>query len=116
MTGKLIVIEGTDCSGKNTQSVLLVKKLVAMGLKAVNLSFPMYDSPTGKIVGGPLLGRKEIGTSWFPEGYTHVDPKISGLYYAADRKYNFSKIEKYLQEGYYVVLDRYVSSNMAHQG
>ena len=116
MTGKLIVIEGTDCSGKNTQSVLLVKKLVAMGLKAVNLSFPMYDSPTGKIVGGPLLGRKEIGISWFPEGYTHVDPKISGLYYAADRKYNFSKIEKYLQEGYYVVLDRYVSSNMAHQG
>ena len=116
MTGKLIVIEGTDCSGKNTQSVLLVKKLMAMGLKAVNLSFPMYDSPTGKIVGGPLLGRKEIGISWFPEGYTHVDPKISGLYYAADRKYNFSKIEKYLQEGYYVVLDRYVSSNMAHQG
>ena len=116
MTGKLIVIEGTDCSGKNTQSVLLVKKLMAMGLKAVNLSFPMYDSPTGKIVGGPLLGRKEIGVSWFPEGYTHVDPKISGLYYAADRKYNFSKIEKYLQEGYYVVLDRYVSSNMAHQG
>ncbi len=116
MTGKLIVIEGTDCSGKNTQSILLVKKLVAMGLKAVNLSFPMYDSSTGKIVGGPLLGRKEFGPSWFPEGYTHVDPKISGLYYAADRKYNFSKIEKYLQEGYYVVLDRYVSSNMAHQG
>ena len=111
MTGKLIVIEGTDCSGKNTQSVLLVKKLMAMGLKAVNLSFPMYDSPTGKIVGGPLLGRKEIGVSWFPEGYTHVDPKISGLYYAADRKYNFSKIEKYLQEGYYVVF--YFTANPA---
>ena len=53
MTGKLIVIEGTDCSGKNTQSILLAKKLNAMGYKAINLSFPMYDTPTGKIIGGP---------------------------------------------------------------
>ena len=45
-----------------------------------------------------------------------MDPKISGLLYAADRKYNFPKIEKYLNDGYYVILDRYVSSNMAHQG
>ncbi|MBE6147581.1 MAG: thymidylate kinase [Firmicutes bacterium] len=116
MAGKLIVIEGTDCSGKNTQSILLAKKLNAMGYKAINLSFPMYDTPTGKIIGGPLLGRKEDGDCWFPEGPVNVDPKISGLLYAADRKYNFPRIEKYLNEGYYVILDRYVSSNMAHQG
>ena len=54
MQGKLIVIEGTDCSGKNTQANLVVKKLIAMGYKAVNLSFPMYDTPTGKIVGGQI--------------------------------------------------------------
>ena len=116
MDGKLIVIEGTDCSGKNTQSKLLTKKLQAMGLKAINLSFPMYDTPTGKIVGGALLGRSEIGECLFPEGPVMVDPKISGLLYAADRKYNFPKIESYLKEGYFVILDRYVSSNMAHQG
>lgn len=114
--GKLIVIEGTDCSGKKTQSILLVKKLNAMGIKAINLSFPMYDTPTGKIVGGPYLGRKENGECWFEEGPVNVDPKIACLYYAADRKYNFPKVKEFLDQGYYVVLDRYVSSNMAHQG
>lgn len=114
--GKLIVIEGTDCSGKETQSKLLVKKLNAMGIKAINLSFPMYDTPTGKIVGGPLLGRKENGDCWFPEGPVQLDPKVFCLYLAADRKYNFPKIEQFLEQGYYVILDRYVSSNMAHQG
>jgi len=114
--GKLIVIEGTDCSGKETQSTLLVKKLNAMGLKAINLSFPMYDTPTGKIVGGPLLGRKENGDCWFDEGPVQLDPKVFCMYLAADRKYNFPKIQEFLDNGYYVVLDRYVSSNMAHQG
>lgn len=114
--GKLIVIEGTDCSGKETQSKLLVKKLNAMGIKAINLSFPMYDTPTGKIVGGPYLGRKDSGDCWFLEGPVNVDPKIACLYYAADRKYNFPKVKDFLDNGYYVVLDRYVSSNMAHQG
>lgn len=114
--GKLIVIEGTDCSGKETQSRLLVKKLNAMGLKAINLSFPMYDTPTGKIVGGPLLGRKENEEGWFPEGPVHLDPKVFCMYLAADRKYNFPKVQEFLDKGYYVILDRYVSSNMAHQG
>ena len=114
--GKLIVIEGTDCSGKETQSKLLVKKLNAMGLKAINLSFPMYDTPTGRIAGGPILGKKEIGECWFSEGPVFLDPKVFCLYLAADRKYNFPKIQNYLDQGYYVILDRYVSSNMAHQG
>ncbi len=116
MKGRLIVIEGTDCSGKETQANLLVRKLQAMGMKTVQISFPMYDTPTGKIVGGPFLGNSNIAESYFPEGATKVDPKISCLFYAADRKYNFPKIQKYLEEGYYVILDRYVSSNMAHQG
>lgn len=116
MKGRLIALEGTDCSGKETQAKLLVKKLQAMGYKAVNVGFPMYDTPTGRIIGGPYQGTSNICESWFPEGPSAVDPKIACLLYAADRKYNFSKIQKYLDEGYYVILDRYVSSNMAHQG
>ena len=116
MKGKLIAVEGTDCSGKETQAKLLTKKLKAMGLKAVYLSFPMYDTPTGRIVGGPYLGKPELGPSWFPEGPVNVEPKIACLLYAADRKYHTPKIQAYLEEGYYVILDRYVSSNMAHQG
>ena len=114
--GKFIVIEGTDCSGKETQSKLLVEKLNNMGHKAIRLTFPNYDTPTGKIVGGPYLGKKEICDCWFPEGAVNLDPKVASLYYAADRKYNEKEINKYLEEDYFVICDRYVSSNMAHQG
>ena len=114
--GKFIVIEGTDCSGKETQSKLLVEKLNKMGYKAIRLTFPKYDSPTGKIVGGPYLGKPEIGECWFPEGAVNLDPKVACLYYAADRKYNEKEIIDYLKDDYFVICDRYVSSNMAHQG
>ena len=63
--GKLIVIEGTDCSGKETQTSLLVQRLSKMGEKIERLSFPMYDTPTGRIVGGPYLGKSYIGDSCF---------------------------------------------------
>ena len=114
--GKFIVIEGTDCSGKETQSKLLVEKLEKKSKKAIRVTYPNYDSPTGKIIGGPYLGKEEIGTCWFPEGAVHVDPKVVSLYYAADRKYNEKIIRDYLQDDYFVICDRYVSSNMAHQG
>ena len=114
--GKFIVIEGTDCSGKETQSRLIVDKLNEMGKKAVRITFPNYDSPTGKIIGGPYLGKEEICEGWFPEGAVNVDPKVACLYYAADRKYNEKEILKYLDDDYYVICDRYISSNMAHQG
>ena len=114
--GKFIVIEGTDCSGKETQSKLLVEKLTKMGKKAIRLTFPRYDSPTGKIIGGAYLGKEEIGPCIFPEGAVNVDSKVVSLYFAADRKYNENEILNYLKDDYYIICDRYVSSNMAHQG
>lgn len=116
MKGKLIVIEGTDCSGKETQTKLLVEKLEKLNKKCVRFSFPNYDSPTGKIVGGPYLGKSYICKGWFNEGAVNVDPKVSSLYYAADRKYNIDKIEEMLNQGINVILDRYIYSNLAHQG
>ena len=113
---KFIVIEGTDCSGKETQSKLLVESLNKLGNKAVYLTFPNYNSPTGKIVGGPYLGKEEICKSYFPEGASHVDSKVASLYFTADRYYNLNIIKQYLDKDYIVILDRYVSSNMAHQG
>ena len=115
MKGKLIVIEGTDCSGKETQTKLLVKYLKENNIKVFTMSFPNYDSPTGKIIGGPFLGKSYISNGYFPEGAPNVDPKVSSLYYAADRLYNLPIIQKKLNEGYTVILDRYVYSNMAHQ-
>jgi len=116
MRGKLIVIEGTDCSGKETQSNELIEKLMKENIKVCKFSFPNYDSPTGKIVGGPYLGKSYICEGWFPETAPNVDAKVSSLYYAADRKYNIKNIIAKLENGEHVILDRYVYSNMAHQG
>ncbi|MBQ3511444.1 MAG: thymidylate kinase [Bacilli bacterium] len=116
MAGKIIVIEGTDCSGKETQSKLLEKRLKKEGKKCIRFGFPMYDTPTGKIVGGSYLGKSEICEGFFPEGAPNVDPYVACLYYAADRRYNIGKINKYLEKDYYVILDRYTTSNLAHQG
>ena len=115
MKGKIIVIEGTDCSGKETQSKKLVDKLSSLGEKVVCIDFPQYESPTGKIVGGPFLGKPSISKSFFDDP-SLVDPKIASLYYAADRYSMKETILNYLKNDYYVILDRYVSSNMAHQG
>ena len=116
MKGKIIVIEGTDCSGKETQTSLLVQRLKKSGRKIELMCFPNYDSPTGKIIGGSYLGRSYIGDSVFPEGADKVDPKVAALYYAADRRYNRQKILDLLNDGVDVILDRYVESNMGHQG
>ena len=113
---KIVVIEGTDGSGKETQSKLLYEHLTRNGLKVKNYSFPMYGTPTGKIVGGPYLGKPEICTSFFEEKSAAVDPLVSCLYYAADRRYNFLReIEGELTKNDVVLLDRYVTSNMGHQ-
>jgi len=112
--GKLIVIEGTDCSGKQTQTEELVKNLKLLGWKAISFSFPNYASPTGKIISESYQGKNT--PSLFTEGIENVDPKISSLYYAADRAYNIDIIKDYLESGYIVILNRYVESNMAFQG
>lgn len=116
MKGKLIVIEGTDCSGKETQTKLLMSRLREEGINVNNFSFPNYNSPTGKIIGGPYLGKENIGDSYFEEGANMVDPKVASLYYAADRKYNIEKVEFLINNGANIILDRYIYSNMAHQG
>jgi dTMP kinase len=116
MRGKLIVIEGTDSSGKQTQSDLLTERLKDERVRVERFAFPNYNSPTGKIIGGPYLGKLYISNCWFPEGADNVDPKVASLYYAADRLYNSKHIEKLLEKGYHIILDRYVTSNMGHQG
>jgi len=123
MKGKLIVIEGTDCSGKETQSKLLVEKLEKENIKIKRLSFPMYDTPTGKIIGACLLGKPEMcknllreNHSFFKEGGGNIDALAACDLYAADRRYNLPKILDLLNQDYVVLIDRYVTSNMAHRG
>lgn len=113
--GKLIVIEGTDCSGKETQSNMLKERLLKDKIKVEKDSFPRYDTPTGFIIGSCILGKPHLGKCIFEEGTTNIPSKVASLYYAADRLYNIEEINKMLDNGINVILDRYVESNMGHQ-
>lgn len=121
--GKLIVVEGTDCSGKETQTNLLMERLKNDGISVCKLSYPMYETSTGKIIGACLLGKPHMcdellkqDHSFFEEGGGNVDPLTAILLYAADRRYNLPKIYEALDNNDVVILDRYVPSNMAHRG
>ncbi|GBE19657.1 thymidylate kinase [archaeon BMS3Abin17] len=115
--GKIIEIEGTDSSGKETQSKLLLKRLKEQGISIEMMSFPQYKTPTGRIVGQCYLGKgfEKMGGSWFGDSDS-LDPLIASLYYAGDRKYAMPKIEDILNSGTNLIFDRWVESNMGHQG
>lgn len=112
--GRLFVIEGNDCSGKATQSKRLIERLRREDFNCETMSFPRYKTSTGKIVGGPYLGKPEICCSWFKDPNA-VDPLVASLYYAADRRAALPEIEGILKSGVHLVLDRFVESNMGHQ-
>lgn len=116
MKGKLILVEGTDCSGKETQTKKIIERLSSDNINCIRYCFPNYESPTGKIIGGPYLGKEYICSGWFDEGASNVDPKVSSLYYGADFLYNIGKINEELNKGNNVILDRYFYSSFAHQG
>ncbi|MCW8966331.1 MAG: thymidylate kinase [Candidatus Pacearchaeota archaeon] len=117
--GKIILIEGTDGSGKNTQAHLLLVRLNREGIPCKLMSFPRYHTPTGRIVGQSYLGKEKeywSGESgWFLDA-DGTDPKIASLYYAADRRAAIKDILKIINSGQNLILDRYYTSNMAHQG
>lgn len=106
--GKLIVFEGTDCSGKSTQINLLIEKLKSLNQEAVTLDFPNYSTPTGKIVRRYLDG--EFGPA------NEIPAKIASVFYAEDRFASKGFIHDELDKGNITILDRYVESNMGHQG
>lgn len=109
--GKLIVIEsGTDGSGKATQSKMLVDKLVDLGLKAKLISFPNYKSEASSLIKMYLRGD-------FGEKANEVSPYVASSFYAVDRYASYqSEWKDFYLSGGIIVLDRYVTSNMVHQG
>lgn len=114
MKNKIISLEGTDCSGKTTQYDLLTKRLKENGYKIEQMSFPCYDTPTGRVLADCYLGR-DGKEPYFPEGASKVDGKVAGLFFAMDRLYNIGIIKDKLANGH-LFLDRYVDSNIAFNG
>lgn len=106
--GSLIVLEGTDGSGKSTQFELLRQRLLGQGYKVECISFPQYDEESSVFVRKYLAG--EFGAS------ENVGPYTASMFYALDRYFAVEKIKKWLNEGKIVLSDRYAGSNMAHQG
>lgn len=107
--GKLIVIDGIDGSGKATQTKALVERLIREGHETEMIDFPRYEQNFfGEFIGECLAG--EYGD------FVGLDPHIASVVYAADRFESKKQIEEWLSEGKVVVVDRFVSSNMLHQG
>ncbi len=105
--GKFIVIDGTDGSGKGTQTDLLVKALKSQGVKVVVTDFPQYGKPSAIFVEKYLRG--EYGTA------DEVGAKRASIFYTLDRYDESKQMRQWLDEGFCIVSNRYVSASMGHQ-
>lgn len=105
----LIDIEGIDGSGKGTQAALLTGSLREQGYSVELVSFPQYGKTTF------ALGIADFLNGRFGS-LDQVDPFLVSLLYAGDRFESLEWLNERLQANDIVVFDRYVPSNMAHQG
>lgn len=106
--GIFIVIEGTDGSGKATQTKMLADRLIASGLPVEIFDFPQYFKTSSDFVKAYLQGR--YGS------IKEVSPQKASLLYALDRFEAAPDIRAALAAGKIVLANRYVASNMGHQG
>lgn len=107
--GRLYVIEGSDGSGKATQSKLLYDRLLSENKKVRLISFPDYESDSSVLVKMYLAG--EFGTD-----ANDVNVYAASTFYAVDRFASFKKDwQNFYSNGGIVIADRYTTSNMVHQ-
>jgi dTMP kinase len=107
--GKLIVIDGTDGSGKATQVSLLTKHLEEEGHTVKIIDFPEYEKNFfGEFIGHCLTEQRY--------NFKKLHPKIASIFYAADRWESSTELAEWLKKGYIVIANRYVSANQIHQG
>lgn len=120
--GRIFTFEGPDYNGKGTQTKLLLNRLVSEGRSVQTMSFPRYDTPTGRIIGQCYLGKKDLGKqlgwegdySWFGDA-DKANPATISLYYAGDRNEAMPEIKAFLEKGGIWILDRWTPSNQGHQ-
>ncbi len=106
--GIFLAIEGTDGSGKGTQFQRLADRLAYEGYDVATFDFPQYEQQSSYFVKQYLNGNYG--------GIEDVGPYTSSLFYALDRYEAAPKIREALEQGKIVIANRYVGSNMAHQG
>ena len=107
--GKLIVIEGTDGSGKSTQFRLLTQRLENENIAFQKIVFPQYSEPSSALIRMYLGG--EFGTN-----PSDVNAYAASSFYAIDRYASYKKIwGQWYEQGGLVICDRYTTSNAVHQ-
>ncbi len=139
--GKLIVVEGTDGSGKTVQTNLLLEKLSKKGYQVQMTDFPQYGRSffanlIEKYLKGefgwpqelrnhlkayPLTTAKNSAsnnnsTEYIESRPDEVNPYLTSILYAGDRWEAKKQMHKWLDKGKIIISNRYVCSNMAHQG
>ena len=104
MIGKLIVVDGIDCSGKSTQIILLSRGLKECGINNIITHEPQKNEPIGNLI-------YEYLNTELPDPYTFA------LLYSADRNEHIIKtIKPILEKGITVITDRYHCTTVAYQG
>ena len=109
MSGKLIVFEGTDGSGKATQTKLLCQALEQVGIEYQEIDFPRYGKPSAAMVQEYLDGNlgKKPGD---------VNAYAASMFYAMDRYASYKQDwGTFYENGGLIVADRYTTSNAVHQ-
>jgi len=108
---KIFVIEGTDGSGKQTQTEKIYNKLISKGIPSYKTSFPNYDN----LSSGPV---REYLSGNISKNPNDISAKAASAFYAVDRYISYKEtIEKlYNDDETVIFFDRYVSSNLLHQG
>jgi dTMP kinase len=102
MSGSLIVFEGLDQSGKQTQAELLRDRLKAEGHKSRLVSFPDYGTSIGEEIARALQGERDYG------------PDVMQLLYVANRYERKGDLQRWLDGGLALVCDRYIASSIAY--
>ena len=108
MTGKFIVIEGNDGSGKGTQFLLITERLEKEGHTIETADFPQYGKKSSALVQAYLNG--EYGTA------DQVGPQVASIFYACDRFDASFHMKESLKQGKILIANRYETSNRAYQG
>lgn len=107
--GVFIAIEGGDGSGKATQALELEIRALTAGYNVLRVGFPQYGESSARFIERYLNGQYGPANS--------VHPELASMMYAIDRYAASDKIRRHLQKPRSLVIsDRYVASNLAHQG
>ncbi len=107
--GKLIVIEGTDGSGKSTQFRLLTQAMEQRGVAFQKLVFPQYREESSALIRMYLGGQ-------FGDKPSDVNAYAASAFYAVDRYASYKKVwGQWYEAGGLVLSDRYTTSNAVHQ-